>query len=83
MRSWKEPEQLFKYEYDLFFSFYSFYAIIYSVNAIFLFAELTGGPVYKIIFYEDDDGRSDVLEWVRDLNKRAEKGDKNSRILLE
>ncbi|HEY0827719.1 MAG TPA: type II toxin-antitoxin system RelE/ParE family toxin [Bacilli bacterium] len=39
--------------------------------------------MYKIIFYEDDDGRSDVLDWIRDLNKRAMKGDKSSRILLE
>ena len=39
--------------------------------------------MYKIFFYEDDIGRSDVLDWIRDLNKRAEKGDKSSRVLLE
>lgn len=39
--------------------------------------------MYKVVFYEDDHGRSDLMDWIRDLDRRAGNGDKNARILLE
>ena len=38
--------------------------------------------MYEIIIYEDKKGKSEIAEWLYDLNKKA-KTDKNSRVRLK
>lgn len=38
--------------------------------------------MYTIVFYEDEDGRSEVQDWMRALGERAAR-DKDARIQLD
>ena len=39
--------------------------------------------MYKVVSYYDSRGRCEIQDWLDDLNNRAAKGDKDSRIQLK